>query len=124
MILGDNVLVKVGGKIVAFQKSCKLSLTVEMNEVVALPGSVDDDGWAHYERGQTSWQVSNDSFLSVGDVSMSMGLVGDEATVEMSVGSRKIEGEAVVNQVKMTAQYKTHATVSMSLMGEDFLRLI
>lgn len=124
MIFGDKVLIKIGGQIVALQKSCKMSMAVEMSEVVALPGSAEDDGWVHYERGQTSWEVSNDSFLSVGDVSMSMGVSGDEATVEIDVGSRKIEGVAVVNQVKMTAQYKTHATVSMSLMGEDFPKLI
>lgn len=124
MILGEKVLIKIGGQIVALQKSCKISMAVEMSEVVALPGSAEDDGWVHYERGQTSWEVSNDSFLSVGDVAMSMGISGDEATVEISVGSRKIEGVAVVSKVKMTAQYKTHATVSMSLMGEDFPKLI
>lgn len=120
MIFGDKVLIKIGGQIVALQKSCKMSMAVEMSEAVALPGSAEDDGWVHYERGQTSWEVSNDSFLAVGDVAMSMGVSGDEATVEVSVGSRKIEGVAVVNKVKMTAQHKTHATVSMSLTGEDF----
>lgn len=119
MIWGDDVLIKIGGEIIALQKSCTMNASVEMTEVVPLPGSDEDDGWAHYERGEESWTVSNDSFLTINDRAMALGIDGDAVTVEIGVGALKLTGTAVVKKVKMTAQHKTYATVSLSLDGED-----
>lgn len=118
MILGDKVVVSIDGEVVALQTSCKVSAKVGSVEVVPLPGSDDDDGWAHCEPGQISWEVSNDSFLAIGDKLVKLGVEGTRVSVSVDVWYKTLTGSAVVDSVKVTAQNKAYSKVSLSMTGE------
>lgn len=118
MILGDKIVVSIDGEVVALQTSCKVTAKVGSVEVVPLPGSADDDGWAHYEPGQISWTVSNDSFLAIGDKLVKLGVEGTRVAVSVDIWYKTLSGNAVVDSVKVTAQNKAYCKVSLSMTGE------
>ena len=122
MVRGNEVLVKLDGQIVAMQTDCELNAAVEMVEYVPLPGSDEDDGWAHYVQGGRQWSVSNNSFLTVSDRVVSKGIAGSKVDVVMLIGDDEMTGKAVVESVDIDAQHKTYAKVSLGLAGEDWPR--
>lgn len=125
MLKGRDVrLVVTTGAVgaVAAQTELQLEMTKEVVPVVPLPGSAEDDGWAHYECGQVRWGVQNGSFVTTNDKMMNMAVSGGRLSIYILVGSfGAIYGTAWVTAAQVDAQNKGWARVVASLEGENFL---
>jgi len=120
-IKGSNVILKIGGVAVAAQTEAQLQAEVEMVQVVPLPGSTEDDGWARFERGARVWGLTNNSFLQSDDTIVASLLgTGARGTAEISVGSSKLSGGFAVTSVSVAANHGASAMVQIQLEGESW----
>lgn len=118
MIHGGKIVLSIGGEAVAMQTDCTVSATVGKVQVVPLPGSADDDGWAHYERGSVEWSVENSSFLVPADKLVALGTGGALVAVTIAADGYELSGTGVVASVSVKAQYKSYSKVDIEVQGE------
>lgn len=118
MIHGGKIVLSIGGEAVAMQTDCTVSATVGKEQVVPLPGSADDDGWAHYERGAVEWIVENSSFLVPADKLVALGTGGARVTVTIAADGYELSGTGVVASVSVKAQNKSYSKVDIEVQGE------
>lgn len=79
-ILGNNLIIKVGGVAIAAAKSCRISIIADRNEV-ANPG---DGKWRRYKWGRQRWSIQTNHLLT--SIASSANMVG--TTVSLEVGLR------------------------------------
>lgn len=118
MINGRKIILSIDGDAVAMQTDCTVSASVGKVQVVPLPGSADDDGWAHYERGAVEWSVENTSFLVPADKLVALGTGGTRVSVTIAADGYELAGTGVVKKVAVKAQYKSHCKVDVEVQGE------
>lgn len=118
MIHGGTVVLSIDGEVVAMQTDCTVKASVSPVESVPLPGSPDDDGWAHYEVGAVAWSVENSSFLVPADKLVALGTGGARVSVSIDAGGYTLAGSGVVEKVSVKSQNKSFCKVAIEIRGE------
>lgn len=120
-MLGNAVIITQGGTPIPASTSCSININQEAVEYTPLPGSVsaEEAGWKHYRRGNYSWSLQNDSFLTDGNVG-TVELIGTKPQVGISIGEKiTLTGMAIIKSVKMSANVNDLAKLNVSLEGDN-----
>lgn len=115
-----NVTVSLDNETIAQSRDCTISFQQEVVEYNPLPGSIEDDGWAHYRCGNLSWSLSNNG-LYVKDSAIEI-LDEDKTYVtEVYFGSTaKISGNTKLSNISINAQVGSLAKMDMSFECDEF----
>jgi predicted secreted protein len=133
IIKGQNLRLKIGGDYVAFSTSCKVHVSVSLEESSTKDSTGD---WTEQEVTGKSWDISCDALYSVEpDTGASNGsdlldtlLAGEKVEVELvqTNGEKnraeipdgaKLSGHAIVNDITINADNKQNASYSIQLTG-------
>ena len=84
---GNAVIITADGTPIPSSMSCTININQEAVEYTPLPGSVtaEEEGWKHYRRGNYSWSLQNDSFLTDLNVGVAE-LSGTKPQVGINIG--------------------------------------
>ena len=118
---GNAVIIIADGTPIPASTSCAININQKAVEYTPLPGSVtaEEAGWKHYRRGNYSWSLQNESFLTDGNVGAAE-LIGTKPQVGISIGEKiTLTGTAIIKSVKMSANVNNLAKLNVSLEGDN-----
>lgn len=118
---GNAVIITADGTPIPSSMSCTININQEAVEYTPLPGSVtaDEEGWKHYRRGNYSWSLQNDSFLTDLNVGVAE-LSGTKPQVGINIGEKiTLAGTGVIKSVKMSGNVNGLAKLNISLEGDN-----
>lgn len=118
---GNAVIITADGTPIPASTSCTININQEAVEYTPLPGSVtsEEAGWKHYRRGNYSWSLQNDSFLTDGNVGAEE-LIGTKPQVGISIGEKiTLTGTAIIKSVKMSGNVNNLAKLNVSMEGDN-----
>ena len=118
---GNAVIIIADGTPIPASTSCSININQKAVEYTPLPGSVtaEEAGWKHYRRGNYSWSLQNESFLTDGNVGAAE-LIGTKPQVGNSIGEKiTLTGTAIIKSVKMSANVNNLAKLNVSLEGDN-----
>jgi predicted secreted protein len=102
-ILGNNIIVMMGGTAIAGTKSDELQVDCDTIEIA----SATDQGWTHYLAGRKSWSLTVGWLvLANTDVRKAL-LVGSSVTIKFkgrnATDANGLSGSAIIKTCKITA---------------------
>ena len=118
---GHAVIITADGTPIPSSMSCTININQEAVEYTPLPGSVtaEEEGWKHYRRGNYSWSLQNDSFLTDLNVGVAE-LSGTKPQVGINIGEKiTLAGTGVIKSVKMSGNVNGLAKLNISLEGDN-----
>lgn len=118
---GNAVIITADGTPIPSSMSCTININHEAVEYTPLPGSVtaEEEGWKHYRRGNYSWSLQNDSFLTDLNVGVAE-LSGTKPQVGINIGEKiTLAGTGVIKSVKMSGNVNGLAKLNISLEGDN-----
>ena len=118
---GNAVIITADGTPIPSSMSCTININQEAVEYTPLPGSVtaEEEGWKHYRRGNYSWYLQNDSFLTDLNVGVAE-LSGTKPQVGINIGEKiTLAGTGVIKSVKMSGNVNGLAKLNISLEGDN-----
>lgn len=118
---GNAVIITADGTPIPASTSCTININQEAVEYTPLPGSVkaEEAGWKHYRRGNYSWSLQNDSFLTDLNVGVAE-LSGTKPQVGINIGEKiTLTGTGVIKSVKMSGNVNGLAKLDVSLEGDN-----
>ena len=118
---GNAVIITADGTPIPASSSCTININQEAVEYTPLPGSVtaEEEGWKHYRRGNYSWSLQNDSFLTDLNVGVAE-LSGTKPQVGINIGEKiTLAGTGVIKSVKMSGNVNGLAKLNISLEGDN-----
>ena len=118
---GNAVIITADGTPIPSSMSCTININQEAVEYTPLPGSVtaEEAGWKHYRRGNYSWSLQNDSFLTDLNVGVAE-LSGTKPQVGINIGEKiTLAGTGVIKSVKMSGNVNGLAKLNISLEGDN-----
>lgn len=118
---GNAVIITADGTPIPSSMSCTININQEAVEYTPLPGSVtaEEEGWKHYRRGNYSWSLQNDSFLTDLNVGVAE-LSGTKPQVGINIGEKiTLTGTGVIKSVKMSGNVNGLAKLNISLEGDN-----
>jgi len=118
---GNAVIITADGTPIPSSMSCTININQEAVEYTPLPGSVtaEEEGWKHYRRGNYSWSLQNDSFLTDLNVGVAE-LSGTKPQVGINIGEKiTLAGTGVIKSVKMSGNVNGLAKLNISLEGDN-----
>ena len=118
---GNAVIITADGTPIPSSMSCTININQEAVEYTPLPGSVtaEEEGWKHYRRGNYSWSLQNDSFLTELNVGVAE-LSGTKPQVGINIGEKiTLAGTGVIKSVKMSGNVNGLAKLNISLEGDN-----
>ena len=118
---GNAVIITADGTPIPSSMSCTININQEAVEYTPLPGSVtaEEEGWKHYRRGNYSWSLQNDSFLTDLNVGVAE-LSGTKPQVGINIGEKiTLAGTGVIKSVKMSGNVNGLAKLDVSLEGDN-----
>lgn len=137
VIKGQNLRITIGGKYIAFATSCTVHIAANLEE-----SSTKDDtnGWQKQDITGLSWDISTDALYSVdtdatgvnGVDALDLILAQQPVTVEFTqtsgeknrvkpAGAVVYSGQAIVNDINVTAANRTNTTYSLQAQGNGAL---
>lgn len=125
MIKGREILITEGGQNIAATTSCEVTLNCEAVPYVPIPGTSEDDGWAHYKYGALSWAVNSSGFYT-SDYEMLSRAVSSVLDLQISVAvgtDTQLEGTAVMEEVSVVAEIGTLTKAQLKFRCNDFPKL-
>jgi predicted secreted protein len=116
-ILGNNIIVLMGGVAIAGTKSDELSVDCETIEIA----SATDQAWTHYLAGRKSWSLTVGWLvLANTDVRKTL-LVGSSVTIKIKgrgdSDANGLQGSAIIKTCKITAVKGNLAQGSFQFVG-------
>lgn len=118
---GNAVIITADGTPIPSSMSCTININQEAVEYTPLPGSVtaEEECWKHYRRGNYSWSLQNDSFLTDLNVGVAE-LSGTKPQVGINIGEKiTLAGTGVIKSVKMSGNVNGLAKLNISLEGDN-----
>ena len=118
---GNAVIITADGTPIPASTSCTININQEAVEYTPLPGSVkaEEEGRKHYRRGNYSWSLQNDSFLTDLNVGVAE-LSGTKPQVGINIGEKiTLAGTGVIKSVKMSGNVNGLAKLDVSLEGDN-----
>jgi hypothetical protein len=125
MIKGREILITEGGRNIAATTSCEVTLNCEAVPYVPIPGTSEDDGWAHYKYGALSWAVNSSGFYT-SDYEMLSRAVSSVLDLQISVfigADTQLQGTAVMEEVSIVAETGTLTKAQLKFRCNDFPEL-
>lgn len=125
MIKGREILISEGGQNIAATTSCEVTLNCEAVPYVPIPGTSEDDGWAHYKYGALSWAVNSSGFYT-NDYEMLSRAVSSVLDLQISVAigaDAQLEGTAVMEEVSIVSEVGTLTKAQLKFRCNDFPEL-
>ena len=122
---GNAVIITADGTPIPASTSCTININQEAVEYTPLPGSVtaEEEGWKHYRRGNYSWSLQNDSFLTDLNVGVAE-LSGTKPQVGINIGEKiTLAGTGVIKSVKMSGNVNGLAKLDVSLEGDNLPKI-
>lgn len=120
-MLGNAIIVTAGGTPIPASTSCSININQEAVEYTPLPGSVsaEEAGWKHYRRGNYSWSLQNDSFLTKATEG-SPELMGTHTSVNFKLNEiYSLSGIGVIKSIKIAANINALAKLEISIEGAN-----
>ena len=116
-ILGNNIIVLMGGTAIAGTKSDELQVDCETIEIA----SATDQGWTHYLAGRKSWSLTV-GWLVLADTDVRKALtVGSSVTINIkgrnATDANGLQGSAIIRTCKITAIEGNLANGSFAFIG-------
>jgi predicted secreted protein len=116
-ILGNNIIVMMGGTAIAGTKSDELQVECETIEIA----SSTDQGWTHYLAGRKSWSLTVGwLLLATTDVRKAL-TVGSTVTIKFKgrndTDANGLSGSAIIRTCKITAVKGNLAQGSFQFVG-------
>ena len=116
-VLGNNIIVLMGGTAIAGTKSDELKVDCETIEIA----SATDQGWVHYLAGRKSWSL-NVGWLLLANTDVRKALqVGSSVTIKFkgrgATDASGLSGSAIIKTCKITAVRGNIAQGSFSFVG-------
>ena len=116
-ILGNNIIVLMGGTAIAGTKSDELQVDCETIEIA----SATDQGWTHYLAGRKSWSLTV-GWLVLADTDVRKALtVGSSVTIKIkgrnATDANGLQGSAIIRTCKITAIEGNLANGSFQFVG-------
>ena len=116
-ILGNNIIVLMGGTAIAGTKSDELQVDCETIEIA----SATDQGWTHYLAGRKSWSLTVGWLvLANSDVRKAL-QVGSTVTIKFkgrnATNANSLSGSAIIRTCKITAIEGNLANGSFAFVG-------
>lgn len=119
---GRNIKILLNSTAIAASVGCEVTLASSLVSYTPIPGTADDDGWAHYKYGALSWNISNNGFYTQ-DFSCIDTLVtsGENVAVEVSLSdSLSLAGDATITEVSLAGDIGSLAKTSIKIKCNDF----
>ena len=116
-VLGNNIIVLMGGTAIAGTKSDELKVDCETIEIA----SATDQGWVHYLAGRKSWSL-NVGWLLLANTDVRKALqVGTSVTIKFkgrgATDASGLSGSAIIKTCKITAVRGNIAQGSFAFVG-------
>lgn len=116
-VLGNNIIVLMGGTAIAGTKSDELKVDCKTIEIA----SASDQGWAHYIVGRKSWSL-NVGWLLLANTDVRKALqVGTSVTIKFkgrgATDASGLSGSAIIKTCKITAVRGNIAQGSFAFVG-------
>ena len=116
-VLGNNIIVLMGGTAIAGTKSDELKVDCETIEIA----SATDQGWVHYLAGRKSWSL-NVGWLLLANTDVRKALqVGSSVTIKLkgrgATDASGLSGSAIIKTCKITAVRGNIAQGSFAFVG-------
>ena len=116
-ILGNNIIVFMGGTAIAGTKSDELQVDCETIEIA----SATDQGWTHYISGRKSWSLTV-GWLVLANTDVRKALtVGSSVTIKIkgrnATDANGLQGSAIIRTCKITAIEGNLANGSFAFIG-------
>lgn len=116
-VLGNNIIVLMGGTAIAGTKSDELKVDCETIEIA----SATDQGWVHYLAGRKSWSL-NVGWLLLANTDVRKALqVGSSVTIKFkgrgATDASGLSGSAIIKTCKITAVRGNIAQGSFAFVG-------
>ena len=101
MLLGNNLIIKVGGTAIAAAKSCRISITADRQEVA----NAGDGKWRRYKWGRQKWSVQTNHLVT--SIANAAGMVGTTVSLEVGISGTGLPFSLIVDDV--TVQTGTYS---------------
>ena len=116
-VLGNNIIVLMGGTAIAGTKSDELKVDCKTIEIA----SASDQGWVHYLAGRKSWSL-NVGWLLLANTDVRKALqVGTSVTIKFkgrgATDASGLSGSAIIKTCKITAVRGNLAQGSFAFVG-------
>ena len=116
-VLGNNIIVLMGGTAIAGTKSDELKVECKTIEIA----SASDQGWEHYLAGRKSWSL-NVGWLLLANTDVRKALqVGTSVTIKFkgrgATDASGLSGSAIIKTCKITAVRGNIAQGSFAFVG-------
>ena len=116
-VLGNNIIVLMGGTAIAGTKSDELKVDCKTIEIA----SAADQGWAHYLAGRKSWSL-NVGWILLANTDVRKALqVGTSVTIKFkgrgATDASGLSGSAIIKTCKITAVRGNIAQGSFAFVG-------
>lgn len=122
MLRGQDIRVLVGGVSLVGETGFSLQMEREVEDVVAVAGSDEDDGWGRSTAGRMEWRVDVDGLWN--SALDYIGSVGERKAVALRVGSGSANiasGEGVMTGLDVQGAKGGLAKVGLSIIGDGEL---
>lgn len=119
---GRDIKVYLGAAAIAASVGCEVTLSSSLVAYTPIPGTADDDGWAHYKYGALSWNISNSGFYTQ-DYTYIDTLVssGENVAVDVAISDTlHLTGDAAITEVSLSGDIGSLAKTSIKLKCNDF----
>ena len=116
-ILGNNIIVLIGGVAIAGTKSDEIQVDCKTIEIA----SATDQGWTHYLAGRKSWSLTVGWLVLANTDVRKVLLAGSVVTIKIKgrgeSDSSGVTGSAILKTVKITATRGNLAQGSFAFVG-------
>lgn len=137
VIKGQNLRITIGGKYIAFATTCTVHVAAQLEESSTKDST---NGWQQQDATGLSWDVSTDALYSVdadasginGVDALDLILAQQPVTIEFTqasgeknrvapTGAVVYSGQAIVNDISVTAANRANTTYSLQASGNGAL---
>lgn len=111
-IIGKDLKLKVGSKVMAGATSCNISVSAE-----TISATTKESGeWTENLPSMKSWNVDTDGLFAVEDFDY-IAMVGTSVQIEFNSGAKVYQGTAIVNDLKINSGTTEIVTYNLTLTG-------
>lgn len=124
MIKGNDIVLALDGTAIAAATNVSVTLSRRAEDYTPIPGTTEDDGWAHYRPGALSWSLSHDGLFVDATASQLLQRMAEgdlECAAVVTIGSDfTLSGTVHLAEVSMQAEVGTLSKVTAKIVCDDF----
>lgn len=122
---GIDIRLLLDNTAIAAATNVSIEMTQDVEQYIPIPGSADDDQWAHYRAGNRSWSLSHDGFYTSDYTTlMNAALTGSgQFTANIDLPRWNIIGTVHLTELSIVAQHKALTKCSAKFVCDDFITI-